>query len=544
MNFAKLPKSKITEYLIPITIYFGVIFLVFGFHFNAYNPTMKALFAGVLTDEPFTDTYFLCCIGYNYLWGWLFSTVPSIDWYSLTILCFYITHSFLLLRLLPTLNLENNIFGLPSWLSKIFIQLCFLLPLHFLLDFTIAACIGFVLCVLNLVLIKNTKKAVILLTVLGSLCILLRHDAVLIVLAFIVPVLYWMFKINIRTIVIKSITYLSLLFAILTAVFIININSEALYIKGEPLFYFISDGDLRVQNINQTAEDSIKIKAIERYLLFDSKNIQYDYLKKISITPLNFGLIKYIVLKFDKVIHQFAKSISLNYALVLFWIAMLVIVILRGKDKKSIFLSHLLILIGLYLVTVFIKMEGRILFPIMFVSLLSFYFRLNRLGKLNNYLIIIIAVLSILFVFDLAQNQKNIEIENQTILKQIAENHPGKTILVDAATSNILNIGPFKEIRTDENEFYTVDMGQMTIIPQYQKFLKSKCKCDISSALELFKFIESKNNQFIYISTESRLGLVKQYLSTIYQYNLPFQKMKFGEDNSQGYIFYQKLKTP
>ncbi len=501
---------------------------------------MKALFAGVLTDEPFTDTYFLCCIGYNYLWGWLFSNVPTVDWYSLTILSFYLIHSFLLIRLLPGLNLEYNIFGLPSWLSKVIIQMCFLLPLHFLLDFTVAACLGFGLCVLNLVLIKNTKKIVIFLTIIGSLCILLRHDAVLIVFVFILPILYWMFKIKIQSIVIKNITYLSLLFVILTSVSVITITSDALYIKGEPLFYFISDGDLRVQNVNQTAEDSIKISAIEQYLLFDSKNLQYEYLKEISITPLNFGLIKYILLKFDKVIHQFSKSISLNHSLVLFWIVMLVILLFKQKGIKYLFLSHLLIISGLYLVTVFIKMEGRILFPIMFVSLLSFYFQHKPLRKLNNYLIVIIAIFSIINVFNIAQKQKNNELENQSILKQIAENHAGKTVLVDVTSSNILNIGPFNQLKTDKNEFYTVDMAQMTIIPQYQKFLKSKCKCDISSALELFKFIESKNNQFIYISTESRNALVKKYLNTIYHYNLPFEKMQFGVNNSQEYIFYQK----
>ena len=525
------------NYIFPVLAFLGIIFFTLGFHFNSYNPTMKAMFQGVLMDEPFLETYFICCLGFNFFWSWLFKSIPHFDWYSLTLVQFYFAQAILFLRLLPSLKLESKIFVFTPFFQKVFLLIAFLLPLHFLLDITLAACVLFVLVVFNILLINNSFFKKLILIALGIFSILLRHDAVLLEFIFLMPFLAFVLEIKLKQIIIKTLPFIVTFIVILLSIGLMHLQSNELYIKGEPLFYFVSDGDLRVPNTNLSEIDSIKVKAVEEYLLFDSKNIDLNYLKKISLTPLSFGLIKYLLLSYEKVLTHFSRSIAINYSMVFLWLAFTLKIFISRNIKYKLWLTYLIVFTALYILTAIIKMEGRILIPIVFIAIISSLVKIKIDNIYRNVILMIAFFVSLgTSVYDSIGLNK-IESNNQQILNKIQSKFENKNIVVDATTSNIFNVGPFNGQKLTNSKFYTVDMGQLTLIPQYKIFLGSKCRCDVSNAKELFQFIESEKDKVIYISTKSRIDLVKEYLDLVYHYKLPFEKIENFE-NDNGYLFF------
>ncbi len=512
-----------------------LIQFIFGFYFNAYGATLNYLFSGLLLDNPLVDTHFVCCLGQDYVLSKLYNFFPNISWFPLSLLIGYF------LIFISFLVLAKNAFPIFNHAKIILIALFFLLliinefvflGITFLASFLVV--LGFLL---SFLIQEKSIKDYILIGFITVLGIIYRFDmTILIASIFTIPILVFEQKMNFKAF--KALLPFIVINLLLIVAFLVDKQgSSELYKAGEPQFYFISDGKFAVP-IDQmgSAQDSIKYMAVRRYFLNDEENITLNFVLSLVEKPNN---ILEIISRSARSTWESGKIIfKKNPVFYLAFPILWFFLIFLSKRRIAILIAPGLGLVLIFFVGIIFKLEHRMVFPILFGLILYLLFQeRERLKKLfiSNVLLILFLLSELLF-FGLkhAEAKKNAKLYSDFLFENGSK---FENILIDRESSFILNVGAFKPLNELGAEIYTIDMGQLTYLPQYNSFLESKCNCNNKQFLNLINYIESKNNLNIYLTSPENADFLKQYVKVIYNENIEFKKVELNNiiDNINAY---------
>jgi hypothetical protein len=171
-------------------------------------------------------------------------------------------------------------------------------------------------------------------------------------------------------------------------------------------------------------------------------------------------------------------------------------------------------------------MESRVLNPLLIclvVLNLNSIFKSEKFKQIYFYVIVGFCLMFQLgFTFIKANEQKEKNGFKDKFLTNISRNYD--QVVVDGTSGSILSLNAFYNFSRLNLSFFTVDMGQLTLLPQYQNFLSNKCNCNSKSSKQLFENLIVNKPDLIYLSTPERVELIKEYNLAINKIDLIFDK--------------------
>lgn len=306
--------------------------------------------------------------------------------------------------------------------------------------------------------------------------------------------------------------------------------------------YTIWDFGQADEHLNLTsAADSIKLKAAQQFFVSDKDEMNGAFYQRIGILPLEKsidaipGYLLDIHLRVAKALHiwqglLFSQWVMFVAAVALF-IGISLLLLINGKYKQWLFLLALqfwfyFVLFG---VTVFMKMELRVLCPlitlnmVMLASLAFYWVFTDDFQKKGSVVVLLITILSVgvLGVFKLTEMQTlttSYQLGAQNIRafkKELLVEHSDKTIIFNSIGWQLLRADLF-----DNNELQNTvqllafDNGELYMYPSYDKTMQQWCGSD--HLKDIAKAIVEKKEEILFVSTVDRMQLIEDYLRIVY----------------------------
>lgn len=511
-----IPLLILLNILVSIIIFYG-----FGFYFDSYGSTVAHLFSGLLLSEPFTDTYFICCIGQNLILEFLYVLVNGVNWYAISLILNYLATLVLLQLLFILLLGEKN--RIISVSISVFLSFSLILANFVFLDQTYITGLLIVAVISYIFLVSQiTLRSIVILNILAIIAGLERLDTTFLIALFSVV----LFGIYYKERCINSLKILSPYLIVSLSLFGIFYIDKAInndyYKEIEPAVYFVSMGNLTADENHLSYPDFIKFNALKNDIYNDPENISVSFI--LSLVNFKEGLLNSIF-SFNTFYQSISKIVENNFAFFVIVFALLFFSLLFGQVSKKI-LSLCVLILGIYLLTVSIKMESRVLNPLLIclvVLNLNSIFKSEKFKQIYFYVIVGFCLMFQLgFTFIKANEQKEKNGFKDKFLTNISRNND--QVVVDGTSGSILSLNAFYNFSRLNLSFFTVDMGQLTLLPQYQNFLSNKCNCNSKSSKQLFENLIVNKPDLIYLSTPERVELIKEYNLAINKIDLIFDK--------------------
>ena len=324
--------------------------------------------------------------------------------------------------------------------------------------------------------------------------------------------------------------------------------------QTEPhIFTFLDAGCGQSLEEQRTPQDSMKWIAVKHWFFVDKAQITPAFLEKISC-PSVFSLQSLANWR-TKVSSEIAKldySIERNKEL-LFCnaLAMLVMIVLMFRGKVSAFIFARFVIFQLFfwlyifLITVFIKMEDRVLSPLLivysfgnliFISQYLPKFRLSNFKKnhLTYAIGIITSAFAAYYLFALVQKRAlsyahtaGYEYEEMQYVKaawnEINRLFEDKIIVLDQWAGVQLSLcRPFENPQfSKQNRFVFYDSGYSTFYPSFERDME---KLYGSSRFDdLYRFLYKNKEKVVFIGDKDRMKLIADYLEVLYGLKYDFK---------------------
>lgn len=304
----------------------------------------------------------------------------------------------------------------------------------------------------------------------------------------------------------------------------------------------------------KTAADSVKLEASLAYFISDEVMLSPEFYSQVGVIPLEKSLSSFTnyfigfnyrvqkaldvwyVLAQEQTLFFVAYGLAMAFALLLLW--------LNHERKK------LALLLGLQLwfvailfgVTVFMKMELRVMTPLVTLNLIVLTLYTVLLlpngwlaNKTNGWLLV---VASMVFIWpmihksaDLWHSASNYKVANENIqafkteLKQPTFNN--RIIVFHSFAWQMLygNLFDNNEFAQNTN-FLAVDNGEMYMYPQFRKAMVA-C-CGGYTVKSIIDYLLANKESVVFVSDAGRMDLIERYVETVY--GVPFNtKQAFPE---------------
>jgi hypothetical protein len=220
----------------------------------------------------------------------------------------------------------------------------------------------------------------------------------------------------------------------------------------------------------------------------------------------------------------------------LFNFAIFIFSIIYSKNKHHLFF-HVLILssyyLGIVIVMVFFKMEGRVAMPSSaIITLASFsLFVENNSGivyRLRKYLFIFLVVISIFklqSLSKLSEKKQNELVLQSNFVKELNHVFNNKLIFFDIWTMSLFSNDPLLVTpRNTSNKYLTHKECWSGFIDNHVKYIDNLCGG--SDFVSFYSCMYNKKNQVVFVYTkDARIGLIEEYAKRIHNYNLEFSEI-------------------
>lgn len=316
----------------------------------------------------------------------------------------------------------------------------------------------------------------------------------------------------------------------------------------------------------RTAEDSMIYAAATTAFLSDSAKLNTAYFKRIGMMPMDKtpSALPYYFRNLStgpgKIKKAWSKIATGSPAFLLFyWLCFLVgmvIIYITAKEKMFWYLLSQLWPVILFLgITTFMKMENRVLVPMMWCFLIQnlvWCFFLTGEKHISTKLA---SVLALIFVFvGLAIGKADTaRVYNRWKLKQYEEaqadklmqninTRTEKIIVVNDNACSKLAIRPFKPryVFTDK-KIVCLNYFQLFWLAGYGPYMESVCgKSDLPG---IVKALYEQKNNVLFISKPARMEMIKDYFGVLYHFNLPYTAVDATVNtnsnlkNSEAYLY-------
>lgn len=295
-----------------------------------------------------------------------------------------------------------------------------------------------------------------------------------------------------------------------------------------------------------TAADSVKLEAAQSFFISDEAELSPEFYNSIGVIPLekSLGSFEDYFVGFDL---RIAKALDVwhhllieqttffvAYGLALVFVILLLAANRLGKGLALLLLMQLwfwAILIG---VTVFMKMELRVMAPLITLGLITLtlfpvlLLRPDWQDRKANA--ILLGLFGLIFLWptylktqELRESAANYHIgcQNMQAFKaELKQPRFEKSIMVfhsfawQMLYADLLDNNEFAH----NTNFLAIDNGEMYMYPQFKKAME-KC-CGGYGVGQLAQYLVGHKSQVVFVSDEARMDLMKRYIETVY--GIPF----------------------
>ncbi|MCS6933620.1 MAG: hypothetical protein NZM35_00535 [Chitinophagales bacterium] len=221
------------------------------------------------------------------------------------------------------------------------------------------------------------------------------------------------------------------------------------------------------------------------------------------------------------------KCSGISFAYLYVFAAGMMILAMSGRKSEVIrvVLFNLTVWLVIILTAYVMKMEPWHYTPILQTTLLfnlvNVIFPISNSG--NIAIILVPAFLSVINFGNFYHMWKK---EQQEILtKKVARSkfiRPSVPyVFIDVDTKDILDDRVFTPMKLPAN-IYFYDLGQLTHLTPFKNKLSKACNCNFYHADEFFRFVDSKSDSILYVSTAQRVQLINLLTTEFYQMRLLF----------------------
>jgi hypothetical protein len=296
-----------------------------------------------------------------------------------------------------------------------------------------------------------------------------------------------------------------------------------------------------------TAADSIKLEAAQTYFISDEQALSPEFYESIGVLPLEKSLgslgeyfvgFNLRVAKAINVWHDLALKqpiFFIAYTLALFFALVLLGFNHQNKKLLLILAMQLWFWAILFGVTVFMKMELRVMAPLLtlgLVSLTLFPILLlpeGWMGRRFNMPFMLLSgmcllVPAVLKTQELQQSAANYQLGKENMLAFKVElkqpQFEGRILVFHSFAFQLLYADLFdnNEFAREEN-FLAIDNGEMYMYPQFKQAMTAYCGG--YGVADIANYLVAHKEQVVFVSDGARMDLMERYIETVYA--IPFK---------------------
>ncbi len=549
-------KTILKNYLLSVLAIIG-IYAVFGCYYEEYaDITFAIINQGIFTGKAenlFNNYGALTGIGnvYKYLYG-ANNTVPWYGIFSLAYLSLVLTNFTLLFDVfysrLNTTDLKKKAFAFITALLVLF-QYIILIQIT-------KTTLMLAIPVLALLLLNQQKTVKINGWVWAYLlfCLvvdtMLRAEALFLLIIFSVPVLVIAKGFKAGSIASFKIYALPLVIS-LTVLYLSTLTYNANDVAYKNISAYkvgAWDGGIDQSKIKfDTKADSIKLYAFGNIFMSDTDSINAELFKKYN----NIDQYNKAGLFVSNIISNFPHRVT--HGMITMWLSILMsgyfllaiillhvflLVAIQGRDNKlKYILCSLAFAALLLLVAVVLKMEERVMSPLLINQLVLVFIlfkdKISTGIKFFNAFILLLIAISLFNVYRKGSYAMIKKEERNTILAQqkfIAENYPNKTVIIDLYSFNYVVPDVLREtdflqnMRKGNNQMLCIDNGYIALYDSYKTHIAGITGSTKFS--QSVAYLQQNKKDIIYISTSNRIHFFFNYCNSIYKSRLLVDKLK------------------
>ncbi len=297
----------------------------------------------------------------------------------------------------------------------------------------------------------------------------------------------------------------------------------------------------------KTAVDSIKLEAAQTYFISDEQALSPEFYESIGVLPLekSLGSLGDYFVGFNL---RVAKAINVWHSLALkqplffiaYTLALFFALVLLGLNHQN---KKLLLILAMQLwfwailfgVTVFMKMELRVMAPLLTLGLVSLTLfpillmpegwmgrRFNRSFMLLSGMCLLVP--AVLKTQELRQSAANYQLGKENMLAFKAElkqpQFEGRIMVFHSFAFQLLYADLFdsNEFAREEN-FLAIDNGEMYMYPQFKQAMTTYCGG--YGVADIANYLVAHKEQVVFVSDSARMDLMERYIETVYA--IPFK---------------------
>jgi len=553
-------------------IFSGVLlaftYFYFGSYYEEYQGFWNALFSESLSPgTTFDNFYFLGYIGISYIYSFIQSIFPSIQWFSvfhfLQLNISFALFFSIIAYLLRKLELK------AYWLYLIFTLVFFGLFLDNIILFVYARA-SYILCAASylaiIVFFKDMNVVKKYPFVFGILILLfLWGNLTRIESALAASLLLFCFavvwKSNLKNALLISAPIMLIVGLSLILVFL-DINTSTQFHKQvEPNIeteFTVRFNVVPVSSM-KTFEDSVKYEAAMRMFWADPDIITIPYLKSLVkqeesrwFNPEQWNRVKYEL--------QTAwNNFKFHFVFVLLLTGFSFVLLIQNTEriKGALLVLYLLGFIILLIEnSYFVKMRDRTISPYLLIYLFSVLLLVFRYLKGNrrafNFTIFILFVwagINLVITKNKSELLNEVRQGNIVMLNKVKVYCSGETLMPNpTAMGNVtLAFTPFEKFDFSMfDHLYFYEASIQSIIPPYYQYLSKECNCEVRDFSNFYRYVLNPEypNKVYTLSNEDRMIMAMVYLKIFHNLEIQYEKVKevdLNENLAMDYFSKRKL---
>jgi hypothetical protein len=290
--------------------------------------------------------------------------------------------------------------------------------------------------------------------------------------------------------------------------------------------------------ILKSDKDSLVYECMSKYFLPEMSVITGNELKTIGIykahTPTEFIIVSFSEIRFKakKAIEKWQEILGDPY-LVFFYCSVLLLILFHANDKKALFrqlITVCWVFIGIIAMSVLIKMETKILYPLL-ILLLFVLTEHSRLifgrNKIYTYIILLSMLAGGLKFTDTlrfsARERRTGQEEINQLTQNLSTDSSRKTIVLDWLSINVLG----NSVINFNKDIYQINW--ITLEPAYLLFYdeyyrKNKTITGYADFPDIVKHMNSSKTDFMLLYSEDRPALLQKYCRIMHDTPLQFEQ--------------------
>lgn len=248
-----------------------------------------------------------------------------------------------------------------------------------------------------------------------------------------------------------------------------------------------------------------------------------------------------------------------NYIILLSVTLVLIVLLFSFKEFnlfRKVFMVLFFVFIYIFLITCYIKMEDRVLNPILLITLFYLLYNMQNLKSVNkkiHTLSIILILLSELFFLSECyyklRHRINLRKQSTAFVEKWNQQSINKILVPDLYSLHIFFPKATGEtVEVKKIKLFSVDGGYLSMMGNHQHYMYNLVQSNHFKDYILY-LIKNKDN-VRFLGSDDRIALLQNYIMHIYSINLQFIKIDentvIDEQGSSGHLqfFLYKLTIP